>query len=615
MRPATPSATYRRLHLTSDRDGPAQLTVIGTLAGHAGGGVAVLARRRSDRTEIRTPATAGDVGFRAVLDLGRLVPAAGSAQVWDLYLLPGPGGAPLRIAAPEPEMADRHRVLRYPARQIAAGGSLWRVGPYVTLDGRLSVSAKPVPAGQPARSAPTPARRRGGEAARAALRRLPAPLRSGLRRGRAALRRSIAGAATLGVRVALGAAAARSGGGASGPVGGEPRSRIFLLVMTAYGMGGTIRTTLTLAGELARDFDVEIVSVLRHREKPFFDFPPGVRVTVMIDRTQPDAPAGRRTAGCRATVRRHLRRSPSRLVHAEDFAWSGCSLETDLALLRWLRSLPPSVLVTTRPAWNLLAARYAPRRVITVGQEHQHFNAHRPGLAQAIARHYAGLDAVVALTTADEADYRRLVGHRTTVARIPNALPKLPPLPATPRRKVVLAAGRLTRQKGFDLLLEAFESVAEAEPDWTLRIYGGGPQAAELRRLIEARELYNSVFLMGPTDHLAAEMARASLFALSSRYEGFGMVIIEAMSSGLPVVSFECPNGPADILTQAVDGLLVPNGDVPAFGAALLALIRDEDARDRSARAGRRTVRRYTPELVGGQWRDLLANLGVHPQP
>jgi glycosyltransferase involved in cell wall biosynthesis len=366
------------------------------------------------------------------------------------------------------------------------------------------------------------------------------------------------------------------------------------LLAHAWGMGGTIRTTLTNAAYLAERGDVEVVSVYRTREHPFFAFAPCLRVRALHDR---------RREGL-------LARLPSLLIHPEDYAYPWCSLATDLALLRWLRSLRADVLVTTRPAFNLLAARLAPPDVATVGQEHLHSAAHRPRLAADIRRHYRRLDALTVLTTHDERDYRALLADAPTrVARIPNPLSPGEPAPADLTATTVVAAGRLNRQKGFDLLIAAFAIVAPSAPGWRLRIYGSGPERDRLQSQIDAAGLGDRVALMGRSSELGAALAEASIFALSSRFEGFGMVLAEAMSHGLPVISFDCPHGPHDILRGGRDGILVPPDDVDALAAALLELIADLDRRRALADAARRRSRDFDVATIGPDFQGLLATL------
>jgi glycosyltransferase involved in cell wall biosynthesis len=366
----------------------------------------------------------------------------------------------------------------------------------------------------------------------------------------------------------------RRAGSAEGPVR--------FLLAHAWGMGGTIRTTLTVAGHLAQTRDVELVSLVRRRRRPFFPLPPTRALT-----------EGKSV----------LDRLPSVLIHPEDYVYPLCSLRTDLALLRWLRSLDGGVLITTRPAFNLLAARLAPRGVVTIGQEHMHFASHRPRLAADIARHYDRLDALTVLTSDDERDYGAQL--RTRVERIPNALAPLGGGTSTLEAPLVVAAGRLTTQKGFDLLIEAFAAVTERRPEWRLRIYGSGPE----RRRLEALIGDGNVELMGRSPKLGEAMAEASLFALSSRFEGFGLVILEAMSHGLPVVSFDCPRGPGEIITTGRDGTLVPAEDVPGLTAALEELMTDPARRRAYGAAAIETARAYDREAVAAQWEELLLSL------
>jgi len=371
-----------------------------------------------------------------------------------------------------------------------------------------------------------------------------------------------------------------------------------ILLLHAYGMGGTIRTTFNLARGLAdAGRDVEIVSLTRRRDDAFFE-PPPVRVTDVDDQRPP---------------RDLLARLPSLLVHPEDYAYPWASLRTDLALLRLLRGLRGGVLVTTRPAFTVLAARLAPPGVVTVAQEHLNFHAHRPRLTADLRAALRHVDALAVLTEDDARDYgAELAGAPTVVERIPNAVPPLEGATSDLEAPVVVAAGRLNAQKGFDRLIPAFAPVAAAHPEWRLRIYGSGPARAELRALILRHGLHNHVQLMGQARRLGEAYAGASLFALSSRFEGFGMVIVEAMSKGLPVVSFDCPRGPAEIIRDGIDGTLVPDGDVPGLSRALLALVEDADRRRAYGAAALENARRFEPGPVAERWALLLGRLTSH---
>jgi glycosyltransferase involved in cell wall biosynthesis len=374
--------------------------------------------------------------------------------------------------------------------------------------------------------------------------------------------------------------------------GGGSVSGVHLLLEHAWGIGGTIRTTFNLAGWLARRLPVTIASMRRARQEPMLAFPDGVAVEPLTD-------------GSRGL----LARLPSVLIHPYDYAYPKASLATDVALLRFLRSLGPgAVLVGTRPAFNLVAARLAPPGVVTIGVENMNFHSHRPPLARDIRRAYGGLDALVVLTSDDERDY---AGLAPVVRRIPNALPELDGGVSSLSSQVVVAAGRLNGQKGFDLLIRAWASVVRERPEWKLRIYGSGPLRADLEELIASLGLGDSVALMGATREIGSALAAGSVFALSSRFEGFGMVLVEAMSKGLPVVSFDCPRGPGEIVSDGVDGLLVPPEDVDGLAAALIALTGSGERRRAFGAAALEKSARYSMSSVGAEWDSLLASLGV----
>lgn len=373
--------------------------------------------------------------------------------------------------------------------------------------------------------------------------------------------------------------------------------KIRYLLLTVYGMGGTVRTVLNQASAMATaGHEVEIVSVLRRHETPRFPIDPRIRVRTLVDEVTGAPADGFRT-------RRRARHVPRGERGIRYF-----NRHVEQAVIAYLAELRDGVLVTTRPALNLLAARHAAPPVVRVAQEHMNFAAHRPDVQRAIRKWYSALDAVVVLTHTDQVDYDRLLPG-TRVLRIPNAVRSLDQEPSQQTGKIVIAAGRLVVQKGFDLLIPAFGKVAAAHPDWQLRIYGGGARKAELRTLIDELHLYNHVYLMGRTDRMDDELRKASIAVLSSRYEGLPMILIEAMTHALPVVAFDCPTGPGDVVTDGVDGLLVPPEDVDGLAAGISRLIGEPPLRHAMGAAALHTAATYGPGSVNPQWESLFADL------
>jgi glycosyltransferase involved in cell wall biosynthesis len=218
------------------------------------------------------------------------------------------------------------------------------------------------------------------------------------------------------------------------------------------------------------------------------------------------------------------------------------------------------------------------------------------------------------LTRADLAAYQQALGDAVRLVRIPNGIPARPCVPQGERAPIVVAAGRLTRQKGFDLLIDAFAAVHEKHPEWQLHIHGAGDWRPRLTTQITQRGLGRVVRLRGLTRALDAEPAQASIFALSSRREGLPTVLLEAMAAGLPVVSFDCPTGPVEVVADGVNGQLVPAEDVAGLAAGLSRLIADDGERERMGRAARETATGYGMPVAAAPWNELFAQLcGLRP--
>ena len=173
-------------------------------------------------------------------------------------------------------------------------------------------------------------------------------------------------------------------------------------------------------------------------------------------------------------------------------------------------------------------------------------------------------------------------------------------------RKRVITIGRYAYQKGYDLLLQAWAEVEKQYSDWTLDIYGQGDQTSYRELMTNLGIDTERCHLNGSVKDVVSTYRNASAFVLSSRFEGFGLVLVEAMACGLPVVSFDCPAGPDEIITDGVDGLLVPSGDVHALAKKLMSLMADDELRKRLAKQARQTARRYEMASLANQWITLF---------
>lgn len=371
----------------------------------------------------------------------------------------------------------------------------------------------------------------------------------------------------------------------------SPRS--VMVVVHSMGGGGAERVTANLANHWAgKGWSVTVVT-LAPMSADFYQLHPAV------SRLSLDLAGDSQTAA--QGIWQNLRR-----VHA---------------LRRTLRICRPDVALGVMSSANVtLALAAVGLRVRVIGSEHVHPPTYplSPLWERLRRQVYGRLDALAVLTQQTarwfEAHTR---ARRITV--IPNAAPWPLPVhepivaPATVCRvghRVLLAVGRLSEEKGFEQLLRAFSSLMKKYPEWDLVILGEGPLRAELERQVVAAQLEGRAFLPGRVGNLAQWYERADLYVMSSRYEGFGNTLAEALVHGLPAVSFDCDTGPRDIIRPEIDGLLVPPQDVASLAAALDRLMGDAGLRSRFGGRAVEARERFSIERIAEKWEELFDEVG-----
>lgn len=213
-------------------------------------------------------------------------------------------------------------------------------------------------------------------------------------------------------------------------------------------------------------------------------------------------------------------------------------------------------------------------------------------------------DAFVVLTDED----RQQWSGYTNILKIPNLL-SIQPKEKNAESKKVISVGRLTLQKGFTYLIEAWTEVHQYHPDWQLVIYGEGEDEVKLKEILNQKELDNSISIHPPVADIEEAYAKSSLFALTSLYEGFGLVFAEAMACGLPCVAFDCQSGPSEIIDNGEDGFLIEVKNTTEFAQKILYLIENESVRHSMGMKAKTNIQRFQPENVMPKWVELFEQI------
>ncbi len=351
--------------------------------------------------------------------------------------------------------------------------------------------------------------------------------------------------------------------------------RIVFTIKCINLIGGSEHSTIDVAnGLVARGHDVSIISFVGGGDKPHFDIDNRIQVHYLAPRKD-KYPA----------IIRDVRR---------------------IVKLRELyAAIKPDVIVivgTTRSLVNMPAARGY--RVI--GWEYFSVD-HMAQLTSKMSRRFTAktADGIVTLSQYDADVYLKRWSAKRAVV-IPNPLTLKNPQQSTLQNKIVLALGRMTRVKGYDMLLDAWKKVKHS--DWALHMVGDGGQRDLLERKVKNENIARVEFFPATSD-VVSHFKEASIFALSSRSEAFGNVLTEAMSAGVPAVAFDCSAGPREIIQHNETGILVPPNDVSAFAKALDDLMDNPQKLKSMGVAALERVKMYDLETIMVQWENLFAQI------
>lgn len=368
---------------------------------------------------------------------------------------------------------------------------------------------------------------------------------------------------------------------------------------STYNPGGMERVLLNKVTYLSQlpGWEVAVVTTDQHQRPPFYPFPEKVRMTDLGINYSEDNEKGawKKITGYLRKRKEHKRKLTALLLKEKP--------DIVVSLYPSESSFIPDIKDGSKKVLELhyckfFRLQYGRRGLLGW------IDKLRTRQDEQIVRRF---DKFVVLTNED----RGYWGNLPNIEVIPNAAMHVSDAYSDVMNKRVIAVGRLDYQKGFDRLIQAWQLVQHTGKftDWKLDIFGQGEWREMLQQMIDKAELQNTVCLNRPTKQIGEEYVKSDMLVMSSNYEGFPMVMIEAMACGLPVVSFDYKCGPKDIIQPGINGLLVPNGDIQALADAMMKVMEDEAYRKMLSLNARKVVDTYSEQAVMSQWIRLFTSI------
>ena len=373
--------------------------------------------------------------------------------------------------------------------------------------------------------------------------------------------------------------------------------KILYQIHSTYNPGGMERVLLNKVRYLVEEkgWDVTVVTTDQHGRPSFYPFPDGVKMIDLGVNYSDDngRPFVQKLTGYLRRRQEHKKRLKA-LLEKERPDIVDCFYPGECSFVPGLKD--------------------GSRKVMELHQSklfhHQYNRSGLMGLADKARalmdeRLVRKFDRFVVLTQEDMQMWGEMPGIRV----IPNAASFIAEKYSDCSQKRVIAVGRLDYQKSFDRLIQVWEKVHQQMPEWRLDIFGQGEWKDMLQRMIDERGLEASVNLNAPTKDIGKEYSESSMIVMSSHYEGFPMVMIEAMACGLPAVCFDFKCGPRDIIIEGENGLIVPDGDIDGLAEAMVRLMRDDELRKRMGENAKKVVEKYSEDRVMGLWVNLYGEI------
>ena len=370
------------------------------------------------------------------------------------------------------------------------------------------------------------------------------------------------------------------------------------------GYGGIEKCVVSLANTLCSRYEVEIAVCYKLYDKPAFDIDDRVKIKYLNKDLKPNHDALRNA---------FKSKNPFKIIKEVCFGLKVLR-KRKKSMINYIINCDSDVIISTRDIFNYWLCGYGKEGTLKIGWEHNHFHENYK-YANNISRSARGLDYLVLVSSELQKFYaKELQNSNCMCIYIPNSIESLPSKKAALDNTRLISVGRLSKEKGYIDLLKVFKKLTKNYPQWTLDIVGDGAERESIEEFIEDNELNDKVTLHGfqGKEYIDKLLNQSSIYLMTSYTESFGIVLIEAMSHGVPCIAYDSAEGAREIINSGENGYLIKHRNLEAMVKKIEDLIKDKDERIKIGTQARESVKKYTSDVVGEEWFTLIEESDIY---
>lgn len=370
------------------------------------------------------------------------------------------------------------------------------------------------------------------------------------------------------------------------------------------GYGGIEKCVVTLANSLCSKYEVEIAVCYKLYDKPAFDIDDRVKIKYLNKDLKPNHDALRNA---------FKSKNPFRIIKEVLFGLKVLYYRKK-TMIKYIINCDSDVIISTRDVFNYWLSGYGRDDALKIGWEHNHFHENYK-YANNVSRSAKRLDYLVLVSSELQKFYaKELRNNDCMCIYIPNSIESLPIKKASLNSTRLISVGRLSKEKGYIDLLKVYKRLINDYPDWTLDIVGDGAERGEIEDFIKKNNLETNVTLHGfqGKEYIDKLLNQSSIYLMTSYTESFGIVLIEAMSHGVPCIAYDSAEGAREIINSGENGFLIKNRNLEAMVMKIEDLIKNDEERIKIGSQARESVKKFTSDVVKEEWFTLIEESDIY---